>query len=358
MSYYNRCGNDVETRDRPNFDRYQRQARLPQFGAAAQQKLAGASVLIIGCGALGSAAAEQLARAGVGTLRLADRDIVELSNLQRQTLFDESDAEDALPKAVAAAKRLSRINSSIAIDPLVIDVHAGNIESLARCDLILDGTDNVETRYLANDLCVKHSIPWIYGACVGTEGRVMPILPGKTACLRCIFPDPPAPHELPSCDTAGVLGPAAAMVGSMQAAIAIKMLSGNETAIPREMFSFDLWTNRFHAVSTRDARRADCPACGQRRYDFLDAMPAYRTARLCGRDAVQISPGHVQDGDLLDRAASRLAAVGRIRRNEHLLRASLPDGVELTLFPDGRAIVHGVRDPARARSVYARFIGA
>src|SRR5262245_34353204 len=213
-------------------DRYHRQTLLPQIGEAGQRKLAGARVLLVGCGALGSTIAEQLARAGIGHLRNADRDIVELTNLQRQVLFDDSDAAGGLPKAVAAANRLSKINSTITIEPRVVDVDALNVEQLvAGCDMILDGTDNVATRYLVNDVAVKHTIPWIYGACVGTEGRVMTIRPGAGACLRCIFPQPPNASELATCDTAGVLGPVASVVGAMQALAAIKLLSGNADAI-------------------------------------------------------------------------------------------------------------------------------
>jgi adenylyltransferase/sulfurtransferase len=372
-------------------NRHQRQTLLPQIGVAGQAKLAAARVLVVGCGALGTTLAEQLVRAGVGFLRIADRDFVELTNLQRQVLFDESDARDGTPKAVAAARRLSAIDSSVVIEPVVTDVHAGNLETLAGrgsreqrsagvlarspsvdeeragtpalqsafVDLVLDGTDNVETRYLLNDLAVKHGIPWVYGACVGTEGRVMVVRPGITPCLRCVFPNPPGPGELPTCDTAGVLGPAAAMTAAMQAAAAIQLLVGGEP--PTQLVRFDLWKGRFGATPTDDARHDNCPCCGQRRFDFLDAPGggAGSAISLCGRNAVQIRPA---SGTRLDLAAlaTRLTSVADVQRTPHLLRCSVPDhpGVQMTVFADGRAIVQGVTDFARARSLYAKWIGA
>ena len=206
--------------------RYHRQVLLPQIGQAGQERLAGARVLLVGCGALGSVIAEQLARAGVGLLRIADRDVVELTNLQRQVLFDERDVAEHTPKAVAAARRLKEINSEVRVEALICDVHAGNIEDFVDGDLIIDGTDNVETRYLVNDISVKHGLPWVYGACVGTEGRCMAVLPPEDACLRCVYPEPPSATELPTCDTAGVLGPAAALVASLQVTAAIRLLVG------------------------------------------------------------------------------------------------------------------------------------
>lgn len=336
-------------------DRYHRQALLPQIGAAGQARLRASRVLVVGCGAIGSVAAEQLARAGVGMLRIADRDVVELTNLQRQVLFDEADARERLPKAIAAARRIARINSGVSVEPAVTDVDGENVEQLVEgMRLVIDGTDNVETRYLINDVSVKHGIPWVYGACVGTEGRVLAIRPTSGPCLRCIFPEPPNPGALPTCDTAGVLGPAAAVVGAAQAACAIKVLLG-ETDGPDQMLAFDMWTMRFKSVNTGGSRRADCPTCGARRFEFLRRTSRDTTARLCGRNAVQIRGMNPSD---LKGLANRLAAGTNVTRTEHLVRATVDGGIELTAFADGRVIVHGTADVARARSIYARFIGA
>jgi molybdopterin/thiamine biosynthesis adenylyltransferase len=338
--------------------RYHRQVLLPQVGPDGQAQLARSRVLLVGCGALGSAIAEQLVRAGIGSLRIADRDIVELTNLQRQVLFDESDVAEQAPKAIAAARRLHQINSEVRVEPLVCDVHAGNVESLLDCDLIVDGTDNVETRYLLNDVSVKHGISWVYGACVGTEGRCMTIRPPADACLRCVFPDPPAAGELPTCDTAGVLGAAAAMVASLQVTSAIRLLV---TADHRqELVTLDIWKNRFHSVPLSDAKRSDCLCCGQRRFDFLDGASAGRSTSLCGRNAIQVRPSGA--AQLLDLAtvADKLTGAGAVQRTDYLVRCDLhePRELRLTIFPDGRAIVHGTADPDRAKSIYARFVGS
>ena len=344
----------METRE-PHIDRYHRQSILPQIGVEGQRRLRAARVLVVGCGAIGSVAAEQLARAGVGFMRIADRDVVERTNLQRQVLFDESDAREGLPKAVAAARRLGRINSGVVVEPHVTDVDGETVESLVEgVRLILDGTDNVETRYLINEVSVRRAVPWVYGACVGTEGRVLAIRPGDGPCLRCIFPQPPHAGELPTCDTAGVLGPAAAVVGAMQAAAAIKLLVGTGEGLD-QMIVLDLWTNRIRTIDTSGAKRADCQTCGQRRFEFLGRSSRDATARLCGRNAVQVrGPTPVS----LDQLAERLAGGARVTRTDHLVRAVLDGGIDLTAFPDGRVIVHGTADLARARSIYARFIGA
>jgi adenylyltransferase/sulfurtransferase len=326
---------------------------LPQIGEAGQRKLAAARVLLVGCGALGSTIAEQLVRAGVGHLCIADRDIVELTNLQRQVLFDESDAREGVPKAIAAANRLARINSSITSDPKIVDVDATNIESLAtERDLIIDGTDNVATRYLVNDVSVKVGVAWIYGACIGTEGRVMTVRPSVGPCLRCIFPEPPVPGELPTCDTAGVLGPVATVVGSLQAIAAIKLLIGE--SVSDELLTLDLWNNRIKSVSTAQAKRADCPTCAQKRFEFLDNRDRDMTARLCGRNAVQ-----VRSGATLEHAGKQLQNVGEVQRTSYMVRCRLRDAeVSLTAFADGRVLVQGTSDLARARSLVARYVGA
>lgn len=340
-------------------DRYHRQTLLPQIGSAGQQRLGESTALVIGCGALGSTIAEQLARAGVGTIRIADRDIVELTNLQRQVLFDEEDAKQGAPKAVAAANRLRRINSTITIEPRVTDVDALNIEELCNgVGAIFDGTDNIGTRYLINDAAIKLGIPWVYGGCVGTQGRVMVIRPGRGPCLRCVFPNPPDPSELATCDTAGVIGPAAAVVGAMQALEGIKILSGQPEAASSKLLSIDFWENRVHATEIGDAKRADCPACVERRFDFLQKHDRDTTARLCGRDAVQIRAS--RDGTLsLVAAAKRLEAAGPVTVTPFMLRCPLAGtGLSITAFEDGRVIVQGTTDTARARSIVARYFGS
>jgi len=342
------------------FDRYHRQTILPQIGAAGRERLGKSRVLLIGVGALGGHLADQLARAGVGLLRIADRDIVELTNLQRQTLFDERDAAASAAKAEAAARRLSQVNSQITIEPLVTDVWAGNIEELIEgIDLILDGTDNVQTRYLINDAAVKSGISWIHGACVGTEGRVLAIVPGQGACLRCVYPDPPAAGELPTCDTAGILQSAAAAVASLQAAAATRILTGQFTGADQKLWKLDIWSGRFASIDLSDARREDCPCCGRGAFAFLDAALADSATSLCGRNAVQIRPARPWNNADFDRAVANLRRVGLVEQGTFFSRCRLAEsqGLTLTCFRDGRLLVHGTADTGRAKAIYAKFIG-
>jgi adenylyltransferase/sulfurtransferase len=290
-------------------------------------------------------------------------------------LFDESDVRQGLPKAIAAANRLSKINSTVTIEPRIVDVDATNIEALLEIsdskskvpeqgsrgrnlvDLILDGTDNVATRYLINDVSVKAGIPWIYGACVGTEGRVMTIRPLAGPCLRCVFREPPDPRELPTCDTAGVLGPVASVVGSLQALAALKLLTGNAVAVSDELLKFDLWSNRVRSVRTGSAKRPDCPACGLRRFVFLESRDRDMTARLCGRDAVQVRPAGSVKLEL-EQLASRLQVAGSVQLTPFMVRCTLDEGgLSLTAFEDGRILVLGTSNPARARAVVAKYVG-
>jgi adenylyltransferase/sulfurtransferase len=343
---------------KPDHDRYHRQVLLPQVGSAGQARLRASRALLVGCGALGGVIAEQLARAGVGSLRIVDRDVVEWTNLQRQVLFEEADARDRTPKAVAAARRLARVNGEVTLDPVVADVHSGNIESLAAgVEVVLDGTDNVETRYLINDVAVKHAIPWVYGACVGTEGRVMPVVPGRTACLRCVFREPPAGAHLPTCDTAGVLGPIAAIVASLQTVAAIKLLTGNQAELRGELWWADLWAGRMRTTPVE--RNSSCPTCGRREFDFLD-RPAGQATTLCGRGAIQVRPAAANVRLDLTAAARKLTGVGDVELTPYLVRCRPrgENGLELTLFADGRMIVAGTTDRDSARSLYARYVGA
>ena len=338
-------------------DRYHRQRILPQVGDSGQQKLALATVTLIGCGALGTVLAEAMARAGVGRLILVDRDLVELTNLQRQTLYAESDAAESRPKAVAAAERLALVNSSISIEPRPMDVDSGNIQQLiAGATLVLDGTDNAATRYLLNDAAVKAGIPWIYGAALAMEGRVMPILPGRGPCLRCIFRDMPPAGELDTCDTAGVLGATAGLVANLQSALAIRLLVTGEA--PLQLHAIDAWDGRVQAVDVSEARDPDCPCCGKRDFEFL-ARPPADSAALCGQDAVQIRPPKSVKLDLAA-LAGRLSKAGRVQALPMMVRfvpTERPD-LKLSAFPDGRLIIQGTRDVAEARSIYARLIGS
>lgn len=346
-------------------DRYHRQSLLPQIGTQGQARLRASSILLVGCGALGTVIAEQVVRAGIGMLRIADRDIVELTNLQRQVLFDESDVKNGIPKAIAAGERLARINSEVKLEPHVTDVHPGNVEALAGCDgdsrrvdLILDGTDNVTTRYLLNDVAVKHGVPWVYGACVGTEGRCMAIVPPGGACLRCVFPEPPSPAELPTCDTAGVLAPASAIVASLQVAGAMRVLLQPVNTPPEPLITVEAWQGRFKTISLDHAKRSDCITCGRHVFQFLDAPPDGQMTSLCGRNAVQVRP-HSTAPMELSQMAQKLSRSGQVQRTPYLVRCELadPQGLHLTVFPDGRAIVNGTADLDRARSIYSRFIG-
>ena len=365
-----------------SINRYHRQTLLPQIGDLGQSKLASANVLLIGCGALGTVIADQLTRAGIGHLTIIDRDVVELTNLQRQILFDESDAAAGLPKSIAAANRLKAINSTITITPIVADIHPGNIEDFLtdpsrtfiagggspgsdflnpthqsiQPDLIFDGTDNAETRYLINDAAVKHSINWIYGAAIATQGRAMPIRPNITPCLRCIFPDPPSPGELPTCDTAGVLAPAAAIVASLQTTLGLKLLLNAQ--LDSQLISLDVWQNEYRTINIGPKNPA-CPCCGQKNFEFLNRSIEQSAVQLCGRNAVQIRPQKSAPVKLAD-LAHRLAPIAQIHQTDFLLRCQMHQEptLSLTIFPDGRTIVHGTQDIAQARSLVSRYIGS
>jgi adenylyltransferase/sulfurtransferase len=334
-------------------ERYSRQILFPGIGAEGQRRLAQARVTLVGCGATGSAMASLLARSGVGTLHIIDRDYVEPSNLQRQSLFDESDAAESLPKAIAAARRIAAFNSQIAVQSEVADLTPDNIEQLlAGADVILDGTDNFETRYLINDYAVNRGVPWIYAAAVGSYGVTMNVLPGETACLACVFPESPR-GTFETCDTAGILNTTVNVVAGVAANEAIKLLVGARDKLRRVLFSFDLWQNDRSVISTAQPR-PDCRACGQR--DFIHLSGEGRPhITLCGRNSVQI---HERQRPVnFTELADRLKPHGTVRHNEFVLKF-WRDSYELTLFPDGRAIIKGTTDTAIARSLYARFVGS
>ena len=335
--------------------RYSRQERFGQFGPQGQERLGRSSAVLVGCGALGSLQAELLVRAGLGRLRILDRDFVELSNLQRQTLFTEEDALHALPKAATAQDRLQRINSQVQVEGLVIDVVASNVEDLlGGFDLILDGTDNFDVHYLINDVAVKTGRPWIYGGCVGAYGVSMTIRPGVTACLACLMPEPPVPGSTPTCDTAGILGPAAAAVACRQVGEALKLLSGNQEALQEGLMSLDLWKGTQQVVQVR--RSEDCPVCVERAFRHLEGKSGKSlSTTLCGRNAVQITPASALRCDL-PALSARLATMGDVVSNPFLIRASVGE-YHLTVFLDGRAIIVGTEDPGVARRLYAQYVG-
>lgn len=339
----------------PAADRYSRHVLLDRIGQEGQRKLAASSALVLGCGSLGSSQAMLLARAGVGRLVLADRDIVEARNLPTQLLYDERDVAEGLPKAEAAARRLRAVNSGIAIEPVIADVTAANISELvAGADLVLDGTDNFETRYLLNDAAVKAGKPWVYGGVLGTDGMVMAVRPGRGACLRCLFDAPPDLGQSPTCDTFGVLNAAAAWVAALQVSEAIKLLLGGGDA-GTSLHILDIWGGSATAVAAD--RRAGCACCGERRFDFLDSKRgSSSSAVFCGRNAVQITPEGRQAPDF-GRLRERLTPLGAVRFNGMVLEFTAGDR-RLVVFPDGRVLVEGTRDTAEARSLLAKYIGS
>jgi len=344
----------------PDSERYSRQILFPFIGVEGQRKISASSAVVVGCGALGSVTASLLARAGVGRLRVIDRDFVEVSNLQRQVLFDEDDAREARPKAAAAADKLSRVNPSIEVEGIVTDVNPDNVVDLTRgFSLILDGTDNFETRFLLNDVSVRHDIPWIYAACLGSYGLTMNILPGETACLSCVMESAPPPGSVPTCDTAGILGPVVSIVSGLQSTEALKLLSGNREALSRELVSIDGWTQVMTRVEVpRGGGRRRCATCDGLEFLWLSGRGS-RSTTICGRNAVQVLP---EGGGVLDMEAlaARLAASGSARevaRTRFLIRFEA-EGLKVAVFPDGRAIVTGTKEPGVARGLYARYIGA
>jgi len=335
-------------------DRYSRQILFSGIGEEGQRRLRAARVLVVGCGALGSAHAETLARAGVGHLRIVDRDFVEPSNLQRQTMFTEADAEQRLPKVIAAANHLRQINSEVEIEPHIIDVNHSNIEQLLdRCDVVIDGTDNFAIRYLINDACVKHELNWIYGAAVGSYGVTMTIRPHQTACLRCVFEEAPPAASAPTCDTAGVIMPIINIVSAVQISEAIKLITGHVEALHGSLMQFDVWRNEWRRIGP-GTPRADCATCGLGLYETL-SQAGEGAAVLCGRDAIQISPAQPTRINF-STLAERLRRAGEVKFNEYLLRFKTGN-FELTVFQDARSIIRGTDEIAIARSLYAKYIG-
>lgn len=344
--------------DRYTLERYSRQVFFGPIGEAGQKKLRDARVTVIGCGALGTVQANLLGRAGVGFIRIIDRDFIEESNLQRQVLFDEKDIADGLPKAAAAERRLRAINSTIDVEGIVSDVNYSNIESfIDGADIVIDGLDNFETRYLINDACVKHGKPWVYGAAVGSYGLSMTILPGETPCLRCVFETAPPAEMNPTCDTAGVLGSLVSVIGSIQVAEAVKYLVGDKASLNKDLLHIDLWRNDYRRLKIARAReKSDCPVCKHGRYEFLTAQEGTHSTSLCGRNAVQITMRGRTDKLDFNRMTDKLKGAGGVSFNKFMLKFSA-DGCDLTVFPDGRAIIKGTDDHDRARVLYAKYVG-
>ena len=339
-------------------DRYSRQIRYPAVGTEGQQKLSNSRALVCGCGALGSVIANTLARAGVGHLRLVDRDFLELNNLQRQVLYDEADVASGLPKAIAAKAKLEQINSDVQIEAIVADVNHTNIASLIQdVDVIIDGTDNFETRFLLNDASLRFGIPWVYGGCIGSEGQTMTILPGKSACLRCLLPEAPPPGSTPTCDSAGILSPIINIIASIEAMEAIKILLGRFDAVSGDLAVFEIWDNQQRRVQLNSLFQGfeTCPCHGQD-FPWLEGTRGSQTAALCGRNAVQLT--FPERSPLsLESLADKLRDIGEVTVNRFLLRLQV-DKYVLTVFRDGRTIVGGTDDVSEARTIHARYIGA
>lgn len=345
------------TPDNDPFARYARQISYARFGREGQERLAHATALVVGVGALGSVIANTLARSGVGKLRIVDRDYIEWNNLQRQVIYTEEDVRQRLPKAIAAKNHLSAANSDIQIEAEIADVDHRNIERLCQgVDVIVDGTDNFEVRFLLNDASLKLGIPWVYGGCIGAEGQTMTIMPGEGPCLRCIIPDSPPPGTTPTCDTAGILAPIIGVIASLESMEALKILSGHRTQVNRTLTVFDLWENRIRPVKLGSINdRSGCPACGQHNLEWLAGKRGSQSAVLCGRNAIQLNFAEEESVDLTA-LAENLRQHGTVEANPYLLRATIGDHA-FTLFGDGRCIVHGTDDPAEARSLHARYIG-
>lgn len=337
--------------------RYSRQVRFGPLGEAGQTKLARSRVAIVGCGALGSVSALALARGGVGMLRLIDRDLPEISNLPRQVLFDEQDVRDGLPKAAAARRQLERINSGLEVEAEVADLTPRNAERLLRgVDCIVDGSDNFEARFLINEFCCREKLPWVHGGAIGAEGRVLAVRPGVTACLRCLIPDPPAAGALPTCESAGIIGPAALVVGAVQAAEVMKLLV-DAAGVGNTLLACDLWEGSWRRIDLTPLAEAGCPTCRGGDFPWLEGRHGGATTPLCGRDAVQVAPARSGGLDLAA-LAGRLQDVGKVTANPWLVRLDVEPGVQLSVFADGRVIVTGTRDEARARAIVSRYVGA
>jgi len=336
-------------------ERYARQILLPEVGREGQERLARKRAAVIGCGALGTVVSGHLVRAGVGYVRIVDRDFIDLNNLQRQVLFDEDDIARGLPKAVAAAEKLRRVNSQVTVEPVVVDLNPWNCEKMIRdVDLVLDGTDNFETRFLINDACIKYRIPWIYGGVIATYGMTMTVIPNRTPCLRCLMPEVPPAGSTPTCDTVGVLGTAVDLVASLEATEGLKWLMDREEELHRQLIFIDAWTPELKRLNVTKGN-IPCRACDEGRFDFLEAREGCLAVRMCGACAVQIHM-HRSAPVCMEDLAARLRSAGEVSFNGYMLHLHVPPH-EIIVFPDGRAIIKGTHDEAAARALYSRYIG-
>src|SRR5947208_9814208 len=341
-----------------SLDRYSRQMRFPGMGEAGQRRWLNSHVTLCGCGALGTVLVNALVRGGVGHVRLIDRDFIETNNLQRQVLFDEHDVAENIPKAEAAARKLSAINSSVHVEPVVTDIdHTNILELVNDADLILDGTDNFEIRYLINDVAVKLGKPWIYGGCIGSHGQTMTIVPGQTPCLRCVFEAAPAPGEAGTCETAGVLAPIVSIIASFQVAECLKILTGQLETINRELVYIDVWENITRRIKIAPLLgKVDCPCCQRKKFEWLEGEQGSQTTSLCGRNAVQVAHRVAAKLNFEEMASHLRLMGGEVSFNRFLLKFTA-EGHEFTVFPDGRAIIKGTSDLDKARVLYAKYIG-
>ena len=340
-----------------SLERYSRQILFQHIDEDRQKKLIDSTVLLIGCGALGTVSSSYLVRAGIGQLRIIDRDFIEENNLQRQILFDEDDILENVPKAIAAQKKLQRINPNIKVEGFVTDINYSNIEELTKdVDIIIDGTDNFETRFLVNDYCVKNSIPWVYGACIGSRGVVMNIIPSMTPCLRCVFETMPQIGSFPTCDTAGVIGPIAGIIASFQVTEAIKILTGNYDSVNKNLLEIDVWETNFRQIDISELKDTNnCPTCKLYNYEFLKAEAGIMTTLLCGKNAIQVMSRNIGNIDLRH-LEQRLGSIADVSCNDFMLKFKIKDHA-FTVFPDGRAIITGTADTSIAKSLYSKYLG-
>ena len=340
-----------------SLERYSRQILFQHIDEDRQKKLIDSTVLLIGCGALGTVSSSYLVRAGIGQLRIIDRDFIEENNLQRQILFDEDDILENVPKAIAAQKKLQRINPNIKVEGFVTDINYSNIEELTKdVDIIIDGTDNFETRFLVNDYCVKNSIPWVYGACIGSRGVVMNIIPSMTPCLRCVFETMPQMGSFPTCDTAGVIGPIAGIIASFQVTEAIKILTGNYDSVNKNLLEIDVWETNFRQIDISELKDTNnCPTCKLYNYEFLKAEAGIMTTLLCGKNAIQVMSRNIGNIDLRH-LEQRLVSIADVSCNDFMLKFKIKDHA-FTVFPDGRAIITGTADTRIAKSLYSKYLG-
>jgi len=338
-------------------ERYTRQILFQHIGEERQKVLMNSSAVVIGCGALGTVSSSYLTRAGIGHIRIIDRDFVEESNLQRQILFDEDDISENLPKAIAAQRKLQKINTKIKIEGIVTDINYSNIDELTEgVDIIIDGTDNFETRFLINDYCIKNSVPWVYGACIGGRGVLMNIIPFETPCLRCVFETIPQIGSFPTCDTAGVIGPIAGIIASVQVTEAIKILTKDYGSVNKKLLEIDVWDTKFKQIDVSDLKELNnCPTCKLHNYTFLEAEDGVMTTFLCGKNAVQVMSRNTGNINL-EQLEQRLGSITDVSRNAFMLRFKVKDH-EFTVFPDGRAIITGTADSSTAKNLYSKYLG-